>query len=388
LSLSFRNWKGCGMPGQTGLPGHPSREEHTPARPARSRRWLPWAEVVLVAVAVLFLVLLLPRYLLSWDLAGGAIRPGDRADAVNAIRSTLLQGLAGLAVLAGLLFTWRQLQVSRQRQVTDRYTRAIEQLGSDSPELRVGAIYALERIARDSAVDRLTIAEVLATFVRLRSPLPAGTNERKRPPGLAAKLAAARSIATLAPLRDRAPHIQAAITVLGRMPGADKGSRGWLARVDLIRSELAYSDLAGADLHYSDLSDAFLLGADLRRADLTGVWLVRAMLQDARLHQADLRTAVLWQARLAGAELRAADLTAADFRRPPARRPAGPRRPPSRRLHRGGPYPRHLPRCRGRRHHHLAPRLRPAAGRRGSRRRRAAVPASVLFRGPLTSAAE
>lgn len=74
-----------------------------------------------------------------------------------------MQGLAGLAVLAGAAFTWRQLQVSRQGQVTDRYTRAIEQLGEDSPVVRVAGINALERIARDSAADRLTISEVLTT---------------------------------------------------------------------------------------------------------------------------------------------------------------------------------------------------------------------------------
>ena len=100
---------------------------------------------------------------------------------MNAIRSALMQGLAGLAVLAGAVFTWQQLQVSRQGQVTDRYTRAIEQLGKDSPVLRVGAIYALERIARDSATDRLTISEVLTTFIRLHAALSPGTDERERP---------------------------------------------------------------------------------------------------------------------------------------------------------------------------------------------------------------
>ena len=118
-----------GMPGQPALPGHPSREEPPPARPAGQERWLTGVAVALITGATLSLVLLLPRYLLSWDLAGSAVKPGDQAAAVNAIRSTLLQGLAGLAVLVGVFFTWRQIQVNRQGQVTDRYTRAIEQLG-------------------------------------------------------------------------------------------------------------------------------------------------------------------------------------------------------------------------------------------------------------------
>jgi uncharacterized protein YjbI with pentapeptide repeats len=259
------------------------------------------------------MVLLLPRYLLSWDLAGAKAAPADRANAINSIRSTLMQGLAGLAVLVGVFFTWRQLQVNRQGQVTDRYTKAIDQLGQASLEVKVGGIYALERIARDSLADRLTIVEVLTTFIRLHSPLSSGTDERPRPPDPEAKLAAARNLKQRAPMRDRAPHIQAAITVLGRMPGSgEKRSRG-LSRVDLIRSDLGHSDLAGADLHYSDLSQSMLLGADLRGSDLTGAWFVRAILIDARLHQADLRSAVLWEARLEGADLRATDLTTADL---------------------------------------------------------------------------
>jgi uncharacterized protein YjbI with pentapeptide repeats len=239
--------------------------------------------------------------------------PADRANAVNSIRSTLLQGLAGFAVLVGAFFTWRQLQVNRQGQVTDRYTKAIEQLGQAGLEVRVGGIYALECIARDSPADRLTIVEVLTTFIRLHSPLSPGTDERPRPPDPESKLAAARSTERQAPMRDRAPHIQAAITVLGRLPGARQAQPRGISRVDLSRSDLGHTDLAEWDLHYSDLSQSFLIGANLRRADLTGVWLARAVLIRAHLHQADLRSAVLWQARLEGADLRATDLTAADL---------------------------------------------------------------------------
>ena len=128
-----------------------------------------------------------------------------------------------------------------------------------------------------------------------------------------AKLLAARSTDQRAPMRDRAPHIQAAITVLGRLPAAGEKRSCGLSRVNLVSSDLGRRDLAEADLHYSDLSSSFLRGTDLRRADLTGVWFVRAVLIGARLHQADLRSAVLWQARLEDADLRATDLTAADL---------------------------------------------------------------------------
>lgn len=62
-----------------------------------------------------------------------------------------------------------------QGHITDRYTKAIEQLGKldgDKPniEIRLGAIYALERIARDSPRDHWTIMEVLTAYVRQNAP--------------------------------------------------------------------------------------------------------------------------------------------------------------------------------------------------------------------------
>ena len=53
--------------------------------------------------------------------------------------------------------------------MTDRYTKAIEQLGSDKLDVRIGGIFALERIARDSARDHPTVMEVLAAFIREHS---------------------------------------------------------------------------------------------------------------------------------------------------------------------------------------------------------------------------
>ena len=293
------------------LPGHPSRAPD-PASPAPAgRRWPAVLGLTGGLILIMGVVLILPRFLLTWDLAS-APAPANRSQAVNAIRGTLMQGLAGLAVLIGAYFTWRQLQVTRQGQVTDRYTKATEQLGNDSVEVRVGAVYALERIARDSDLDRLTIQEVLTAFLRLNAGLrPSGTDERPRPKTPQAKLALARTRNLRPRLRDGAPHLQAAATVLGRLPTL-RQSQG-LARVDLSRADLEGARFVNADLHYSDLSHTRLLKADLRRADLTGVWFVRTLLVEATLHQADLRDAVFWEARMDEADLRATDLSNADF---------------------------------------------------------------------------
>ncbi len=53
--------------------------------------------------------------------------------------------------------------------MTDRYTKAIEQLGSDKLDVRLGGVYALERVARDSARGDPAVMEVVAVFIREHS---------------------------------------------------------------------------------------------------------------------------------------------------------------------------------------------------------------------------
>ena len=75
-------------------------------------------------------------------------------------RKTLAQIIGGLFLLAGLYSSVRTLSLQnqsletlREGQITDRYSKAVEQLGEvDSEgrpkvEVRLGAIFALERIA-------------------------------------------------------------------------------------------------------------------------------------------------------------------------------------------------------------------------------------------------
>jgi hypothetical protein len=69
------------------------------------------------------------------------------------------------------------LRLTEQGQITERFTRAIEQLGATDDkgekklEIRLGGIYALERIAWDSPErDYSTVMEVLTAYVRENTP--------------------------------------------------------------------------------------------------------------------------------------------------------------------------------------------------------------------------
>ena len=77
-----------------------------------------------------------------------------------------LKIVGGVAVLGAAYFGWKRLEVNQEGQITERFTRAIDQLGSEKLEVRLGGIYALERIAKDSEKDTTTVLEVLCSYLR------------------------------------------------------------------------------------------------------------------------------------------------------------------------------------------------------------------------------
>jgi uncharacterized protein YjbI with pentapeptide repeats len=64
--------------------------------------------------------------------------------------------------------------------------------------------------------------------------------------------------------------VEAAVTVLGRLPDRFDTSRANLASVYLVEAALRGANLRGADLELADLADAFLAGANLDRIRLRG----------------------------------------------------------------------------------------------------------------------
>lgn len=93
----------------------------------------------------------------------------ERLKAVNDVRAPLVAFLVAIGVAGTLWFTSRTYGLNREGHVTDRYTKAVGQLGDVSSPVRIGGVYALERIGNDSAKDRTTIIYVLGAFIRERS---------------------------------------------------------------------------------------------------------------------------------------------------------------------------------------------------------------------------
>jgi hypothetical protein len=229
----------------------------------------------------------------------------------NSIRTTLLQGLAGVVVVVGGLAAWRQVRVSREGQIVERFTRAVDQLGSDKIDIRIGGIYALERIAENSASERRAIQFVLGAFVRNHASWPVGAADGPQHPTPTVD-------EELAWLMVRAPDIQAAMGALSRRPPARDERMVYLSRVDLRGLQLHRARLTEVQMRYANLARTWLQEthldrgdfkeADLRQANLEGAQLTGANLRSAYLQRADLRRANLSHADLRGANLSAAIL--------------------------------------------------------------------------------
>lgn len=249
--------------------------------------------------------------------------------------------ITALTALGALLFTALSLSATRdqiyiteQGQLTDRFSKAVEQLGSQGPDLvdvRLGGVYALERIAHDSRNDQPAIIEVLAAFIRNHAPVTEDFRACTEKP-----------VAT---------DVQAALTVLGRrnaqydanvtidlnstcLSGADLTDASLigvnLGAANLVRARLVRAKLVGGHLDFANVTGADLTGADLTAADLTGAHLnfanfVGAHLAGANLNKADngddgadftdadLTGADLTGAHLVNSHLVRADLTGADL---------------------------------------------------------------------------
>lgn len=227
--------------------------------------------IICILVAILlgilgFIVLGPLANLLASSPQLGNLSAPQRIQAVNNARNSLLQFGAGIVAVGALIYNARNHTVARKTyelsergQVTDRYAKAIEELSGEAIETRLGGIYILERIARDSPSDQQTVIDVLCAYVRNYSrpeaPSPVDEDEISAPADL-----------------------QAAMLVLGRRDSSR----------DQRRLDLRNSDLRGVEIQDGDLSGCYMLGADFSHSSLHRMNLSNANLAYIDFHEAHL----------------------------------------------------------------------------------------------------
>jgi len=272
------------------------------------------AAISALAIIALLAVWLLPRRRARRWAAQG-IEGGELAELENNARSTLVQILGGVALILTFVATWlqiadtrdatdRTLQLTSSQQETERFTRAVEQLGSPRMEVRVGAIYGLQQTAHDSPQRRPAVAQLVLAFLRTRHPV---REDDPRLRDVDARINELRHGATAGPCELTTvrpwPDTQAAFSVILGLPRSVRGPLD-LAGVDLIGVRARGADLAGADLQSTELAGSDLAGANFDHAQVYGP---------------NLRLACVRKARFDGAyvyfpgEAMAADFTGSDF---------------------------------------------------------------------------
>jgi uncharacterized protein YjbI with pentapeptide repeats len=258
------------------------------------------------SIAGVFLLVMVLWRVPQLSLPEGVTNPKERADLLNANRENILkviQTFGGLGFIATGYLAWRNLKVTEDKQVADRFAEAVKMLTNERLETRVGGIYALERVSKYSQDYHSMVMEVLTSFIRDSS--DRARNAQKIDQG-----------------------IQSALNVIGNRSIDQDQQRLDLQGAYLAGSILENANLEGALLEGVVLENSLLSGVNLKQADLWGANLTEAKLEEANLEGAflayailaranlwdtNLREANLWNANLEDADLWKADLTGASL---------------------------------------------------------------------------
>lgn len=144
-----------------------------PVRPpikVLSWRWVLAGGVFVAVVIVVVLAVL-------WHVAGNAPADGRAAAQIDAIKTALGAGAGtggGVALLLAARRQWLSERAqayteedSAERRITELYTTAVDQLGSEKAAVRLGGLYALERLGHDHTQHGQTVVDVMCAYLRM-----------------------------------------------------------------------------------------------------------------------------------------------------------------------------------------------------------------------------
>ena len=253
------------------------------------------ATLFVLAVVILVGFGLFAAFQLAYETEIGEFK--DRIEAAKVFFPIVL------ALVGGPLLIWRvvtahvqamaarkQAETDREGFYTDVFTKAIEQLGATREvksyqeiddgkgsreavtttepnlEVRLGAIYALERIARDSERDHWPIMEVLCAYIR--NTQNSGTPKIRPEDARGGNEEFSKWLYTVTPPR---VDVQAAISVIGRRDTIRveyEKSRGLV--LDLSKASLQKAEFKGGNFSNAHFFDSHLEWTFFDKAHLEG----------------------------------------------------------------------------------------------------------------------
>jgi len=254
---------------------------------------------------VFFLSIFLLWQIPKWQLNNKKYNEAEekKISLENELRKTAAQIIGGLLVLIGLGFTYEQISatkdtidISQERLKTDRYSKAIDQLGSDNPQVRLGGIFALEKISESSPDYASVITKVLATYIRQKSHSNDSTVFEE---------------------------LQAAIDIISYKDNHENYERDRIREINISNVRLRKFDfnnslLKNAKMIASDFSESNFVNANLTRvtayeASFFKTNLTNANLSNSNFYGGNFEQAIFVGSILENVNFQLADLKEADF---------------------------------------------------------------------------
>lgn len=249
------------------------RRERTEATIIRLRPISPWLLLLAMVVIVAFT---LPWTFWLYGIAGN--EPAQRIEAIKT-GLTLAAGVGGFCALLLAFRRQRSTEIiatetqeardkeyeqrdraaeaserdAEQRRITELYTKAADQLGSEKAPVRLAGLHALERLAQNTPDQRQTIVDVICAYLRMPYTPP-----DEQPP---AEYAPAE---VRTRYENRNQELQVRLTaqrILGTHLKPKAGEAFWAG---------IYLDLTEARLHRLDLTDCHIQDAQFSGTRFNG----------------------------------------------------------------------------------------------------------------------
>ena len=197
----------------------------------------------------------------------------DLKDKIEVIKLAVMI-ISTFAAVIGAVYVYRNFKINEKKLLTDRFSKAVEQLGTTNNRTVVlGGIYALSKIAQDSPEYHGLVMKVIASFIRgkVLEFAPSGATNPKDYPRVY-------------------PEIQEAINVIAQ--------RDYTKDLHNEMLDLSGSVLFRANLNNANFKRVNLREANFGRTNLKGVDFSEANLEKAIFLEADLSQAILQRANL------------------------------------------------------------------------------------------
>lgn len=197
-----------------------------------------------------------------------------------------------VTVAASVFFSGKALQSSteqnylaQQTAISERYSAAVELLGSDSESARVGGIYSLMSIADESEERTASARALLSSFIKSFPPTDIVDRLEKYdikacPSGLLRNEDLPRDRTVPRPRYEAPRDLEAAARVLGSRPS-------WLGSGEILSADFTHTCLVGVDLSGTDLQGADFSGSTISEVDFTGADLTGAQFSYATSYSYD-----------------------------------------------------------------------------------------------------